>query len=150
MDRYKLLSWGAVILSVALLVLPRILPICTGVGAGGNPMKCHYAYEAEFIIALLAVIAAAAALVLRTSEARLWNCFVLLLLGISVIVLPQPWVIGICPHGGACAKTTFFTTIGGGLLTLISATGVWLNWPNRGNHTISRNDTNHSEGESKH
>lgn len=131
MDRYKFLSWGALAVSVILLVLPRIVPICTGVGAGGSPMRCHYAFQAEFIVALLAVILAAASLVLKTQEARLWNSFVLLLLGIAIAVLPQPWVIGICPHGGACAKTTFFTTIGGGLLTLLSATGVWLNRQNR-------------------
>ncbi|HBS57959.1 MAG TPA: DUF4418 domain-containing protein [Firmicutes bacterium] len=127
MDRYKLLSWSAVIVSIALLLLPRIVPICTGLGAGGSPMQCHYAYQAVFVVTLLAVIQAAAFLVLRTAEARLLNGFVLLLLGITIIVLPQSWAIGICPHGGACAKTTFFLTLGGGLLVLLSAATVWLN-----------------------
>ena len=117
MNRYKALSWIALIVSIVLLILPRIIPICNGHTHDGAPMLCHYAYQAEFIITLLAVILSASLFVLRTAEARLLTGFVILLLGISIIVLPQPWAIGICENG-ACAKTTFFAIIGGSILGL--------------------------------
>jgi len=117
MNRYKILSWIALIISIVLLILPRIIPICDGHTHDGGPMQCHYAYQAEFIITLLAVILSASLLVLRTAEARILASFIIVLLGITVIVLPQPWAIGICENG-ACAKTTFFAIIGGSILTI--------------------------------
>ncbi len=129
MDRYKIGSWFALIISIILLILPRILPICTGLADGTEPMQCHYAYQAEFIITLLAVILSGSLLVLRTAEARLLAGFVVFLLGIIVIVIPQPWAIGICPHlSSPCHKTTFFEIIGGGLLALAGAFIVFLNY----------------------
>lgn len=126
MTGYKTLSWSAILLSAILLVLPRVIPICNGVSAEGNPMQCHYAYQAEFLISLLALIVAAALLVLKTAEARTLSGFILLLLGVIVAILPQPWAIGICVHGGACSKTAFFSTIIGSLLGLTGALLVWL------------------------
>jgi len=117
MNRYKILSWAAFVISIVLLILPRIIPICTGIMGNGNPMHCHYAYQAEFIVTLLAVILSASLFVLRTHEARLLASFVAFLLGIIVIILPQPWAIGICENG-ACLKTTFFETIGGSILAI--------------------------------
>lgn len=129
MDRYKVVSWFAVIISIVLLILPRILPVCTGLANGTQPMQCHYAYQAEFIIALLAVLLSGSLFVLRTSEGRLLAGFVIFLLGIIVIVLPQPWAIGICPHmSSPCHKTTFFETIGGALIALAGAFIVFLNY----------------------
>ena len=117
MNRYKIVSWIALFISISLLLLPKYVPICTGHTGDGNPMQCHYTYQAEFIITLLAIILSASLLVLRTTEARLLTSFVVFLLGIIVIILPQPWVIGICENG-ACLKTTFFTTIGGSILAI--------------------------------
>ncbi|SDF24821.1 DUF4418 family protein [Sporomusa acidovorans] len=131
MKAYKLLSWSAILLSVILLLLPRLIPICTGLAADNSPMRCHYAYQAEFIVALLAFILAGSLLVLRRAEARILSGFLILLVSIIVIILPQPWAIGICLHGGACAKTTFFITIAGSLLGLVGAAIVWLTWTNR-------------------
>lgn len=128
MDRYKIAAWVAVIISLVLLILPRVVPICPGLGGDGSPMRCHYAYQAEFIVTLLAVILAGSLLVVRTAEARLLNGFVVCLLGAGIIVLLQPWAVGICPHGGACHKTAFFTTIGGGLLALAGAFIAWLSY----------------------
>lgn len=126
MTGYKTLSWSAILLSAILLVLPRIIPICNGVSAEGNPMQCHYAYQAEFLISLPALIVAAALLVLKTAEARTLSGFILFMLGIIIAVLPQPWAVGICVHGGACSKTAFFSTIIGSLLGLTGALLVWL------------------------
>ncbi|MBP2625492.1 MAG: hypothetical protein H6Q68_203 [Firmicutes bacterium] len=117
MNRYKILSWIALIISVSLLILPRFVSICTGHTGNGSPMQCHYAYQAEFIITLLAVILSASLLVLRTTEGRLLASFIVLLLGITVIILPKSWAIGICENG-ACLKTASFTTIGGSILAI--------------------------------
>ncbi|WP_094603212.1 hypothetical protein SPSIL_012160 [Sporomusa silvacetica DSM 10669] len=125
MTKYKLFSWSALLAAIVLLILPRLIPICNGLMKNGSPMSCHYTYQAEFIFALLAVILASALFVLRTEEARLLTGFILLLLGIIVIVLPQPWASGICQAGG-CMKTAFFSNIGGGWLALSGAGIVWL------------------------
>ncbi|QDR79360.1 DUF4418 family protein [Sporomusa termitida] len=127
MTKYKFFSWSAILLSVLLLVLPRLIPICNGLMQNGSPMHCHYTYQAEFVIALLALILASALLVLRTDEARLLSGFVILLLGITVVILPQTWALGICEAGG-CQKTAFFSAIGGSLLALAGAGIVWLTW----------------------
>lgn len=121
MKAYKALAWSAIIISLVLLILPRVIPICTGLVGAGSPMRCHYAYQAEFLVTLLALILAVSLLVLRTNEAQALSGFVILLLGIVIVILPLPWVIGICSHGGACLKTAFFTTIGGSLFSLTGA-----------------------------
>lgn len=126
MARSNVIGGAAVAISAVLLVLPRIFPVCTGLGTGGKPMVCHYTFQAEFIIGLLALIVSASLFVLRTAEARQWSGFLLVLLGISAAVLPQAWAIGLCPHAsGACHKTAFFINIGGFLLAL---TGGWAAW----------------------
>jgi hypothetical protein len=122
------MAWIALGISFALIILPRLVPICTGLAAGGNPMRCHYAYQAEFLVTLLALLIAGSLFVLRTAEAKLFTGFVLLLLGIIIAVLPQPWAIGTCFRGMACGKTSLFTVAGGGLLTLTGAIIVWLNY----------------------
>lgn len=125
MKGYKALAWSAILNSLVLLILPRVIPICTGLAGTGSPMRCHYAYQAEFLVTLLALILAVSLLVLRTTEAQALSGFVILLLGIIIVILPLPWVIGICTHGGACLKTAFFTTIGGSLLSLVGAVIIW-------------------------
>ena len=125
MSGYKTLSWSAILISAVLLVLPRAIPICTGLGHGGNPMQCHFAYQSEFIFSLLALIFSVALLVLKTTEARVLSGFLLLLLGIIIAILPQPWAIGICSHGGACTKTAFFSTVFGSFLSLVGALLIW-------------------------
>lgn len=127
MTAYKLLAWSAILLSALLLILPRLIPICTGLMKNGSPMACHYTYQAEFIVGLIALILAGALLVLRTDEARLLSGFVILLLGITVAILPQAWALGICEAGG-CQKTAFFSTAGGVLLALSGAGIVGLTW----------------------
>ena len=129
MDRYKIAAWFAVVISTILLILPRILPICNGLAGGTEPMQCHYAYQAEFIVTLLAVILSGSLLVLRTAEARLLAGFVIFLLGIVIVVIPQPWAIGICPHmSSPCHKTTFFETIGASLLIIAGGIITALNY----------------------
>jgi hypothetical protein len=128
---YKALAWSAILISLVLLVLPRGIPICTGLAGAGSPMRCHYAYQAEFLVTLLVLILAVSLLVSRTTEAQALSGFVILLAGIIIVILPLPWVIGICTHGGACLKTAFFTTIGGSLLSLAGAAIIWLTRKNK-------------------
>lgn len=128
MSHYRTLSWSALFISLVLLLLPRIVPICTGLASNTQPMLCHYTYQAEFLITVLAVILSGSLLVLSGTEARLVNSLVIFLLGMVILILPQPWAIGICPEAGACHKTTFFVTIGGALLTLAGALLLWINY----------------------
>lgn len=128
MARNKVMAGIAMAVSLILLILPRIIPICTGLAPGGSPMRCHYAYQAEFLVVLLAVVISGSLFVVRTAETRLFAGFVLLLLGIIIIVLPQSWAVGICFRGMACEKTTFFTVAGGGLLALTGAAVAWFSY----------------------
>lgn len=123
--RNKIMAWTAVALSAFLLLLPRIVPICTSLSAAGNPMKCHYAYQAEFVVTLLALLIAGSLLVLRTSEAGMLAGTLLFMLGIIILVLPQPWAVDSCFRGMACEKTKFFTFTGGILLSLAGAGIAW-------------------------
>ena len=123
---YKSAKWAALLISLSLLVLPRLIPICDGL-AGGKPMLCHYTYQAEFIVTLLAVIVAGSLFVLQTAEAKALAGVLLFLLGSSVIVLPQPWAIGLCAYG-SCSKTAFFSSIAGALLALAGAAAAWLSY----------------------
>lgn len=123
----KILGWIAVVTGFFLLVLPRVIPICTGLTAAGSPMRCHYTYQAEFLLTLIAVILAGALFVLKTAEARMMTGFTLALVAIVLALLPEPWVSGICANGG-CQKTAFFTAVGAGLLAITGAVIAWLNY----------------------
>lgn len=119
----------ALLSSLVLVVLPRIFPICTGL-MNGNPMHCHYAYQAEFLFAILAVILAGFLFVLKTSEARALTGLLLSFIAIIIIVLPQPWAIGICTQG-SCLKTAYFSTLIAALLAIIGIFIVFKNFRER-------------------
>ncbi|HMM21379.1 MAG TPA: DUF4418 family protein [Selenomonadales bacterium] len=123
----RISSWLAVAAGFFLLVLPRLIPICTGLTAAGSPMRCHYTYQAEFLLTLIAIILAGALLVLKTAEARMMTGFTLALVAIVLALLPEAWVSGICANG-ACQKTAFFTAAGAGLLAFAGAFIAWLNY----------------------
>ncbi|MDR3590534.1 MAG: DUF4418 family protein, partial [Negativicutes bacterium] len=98
----------------------------TGLTKTGSPMQCHFAFQAEFLITLLALILSGALLVLRTAEAKFLAGFVIFLLGLVIVIIPQPWALGLCEDGGACHRTGFFETIGGALLVLTGLGALWL------------------------
>jgi len=123
----KLLAWLVLLGSLFLLALPRLIPTCTGVAANGSPMLCHYTYQAEFLVALVATILAGALFALKTSEARLLAGFTLALLAVVLAVLPAAWASGICANG-ACGKTAFFTVAGAGVVALAAAVLAWINY----------------------
>jgi uncharacterized membrane protein len=119
----RLAALSALGLSFWLLVLPRVFPICSGLH-NGEPMPCYYTYQAEFILALLAVVVSGGLFFLKTGEGRAVSGFFLVLLGVSVVVLPRPWAVGLCLYG-SCVKTAFFSDISGLLLAAAGVAAVW-------------------------
>ncbi|MDR3348171.1 MAG: DUF4418 family protein [Acidaminococcales bacterium] len=119
---YKGLSAFSLLISLWLLAIARLFPICSGLG-NGRPMPCHYTYQAVFLFALLAAIASLGLFALRTDEAKAAAGFFVFAVGVFILALPQSWASGICAHGGSCAKTAFFSNIGAAAL---AASGAFL------------------------
>ena len=121
----KLFYWIALLTSLSLLVLPKFLPICEVV-AGKPPMRCFYTYQAEFILALLALIIAVGLFFAKEEETRKFIGFFLFLLGIIILILPESWALGLCSHGdSACHSTTHWITGASILLSLSGVASLW-------------------------
>lgn len=112
----KSLSAAAFLSSLWLLSVARVFPICSGLN-NGQPMPCHYTYQAVFLFALLAAIASLGLFVFRTSEAKAAAGFFIFAAGTLVLLLPQNWAMGICLYG-SCVKTSFFSNIGAAVLAV--------------------------------
>ena len=87
-------------LALALALTPRLVPPCghqieTAAGAF-VPMRCHWTFQIEFLLAVAALIVAGVLWIVRHAEARRIVGGVLALFGLLVIAVPQPWVVGIC------------------------------------------------------
>jgi hypothetical protein len=84
------------------------------------------------LLPYLADILAVGLFMLQTAEARLAVGLTILLIGVIVIALPQPWALGMCRHHAAACHRTFFSTaaVGGGLMI----TGAWIAWLSRSKH----------------
>jgi hypothetical protein len=100
--------------SLWLLAIARVFPICSGLN-NGQPMPCHYTYQAVFLFALLAAVASLGLFALRGDEAKATAGFFVFAAGAFILVLPQSWASGICAHG-SCIKTSFFSSIGAAAL----------------------------------
>jgi hypothetical protein len=121
----KLIYWVALLISLSLLLLPKLLPICEVV-AGKPPMRCFYTYQAEFLMALLAVIIASGLFFAKEAETKKFIGSFLFILGIIILILPEAWAIGLCSHGdSACHSTTHWIT---GASILLSLSGVASSW----------------------
>lgn len=121
MPYYKIASGLSLLTSITLILLPRIFPICNALGPNGLPMRCHYAFQAEFLLSLIAIIVSLGLFVVKTHEARVLSSLLLAFLGAGTALLPQPWLIGICAHAGSCHKTAFFAAIAGSVLIVAAA-----------------------------
>jgi hypothetical protein len=115
----KGLSAISLLTSLCLLAVARVCPICSGLNSG-QPMPCHYTYQAAFLFALLAAVASLGLFVLKTDEAQTLAGFFIFAAGAIILALPQNWALGICPHG-SCVKTAFFSNIGAAVLALSGA-----------------------------
>lgn len=117
----------AAVISLSLLIVPRIFPVGMLVAtASGSmiPMKGFYAIQAEFLIALAALLVAGSLLFLKGAEARQLSGLFLALLGAIVVLIPTPWVIGVCSDDNHL--TVIWTIIGGLLLILAGGLAAWL------------------------
>ena len=87
-------------LTLVLALTPRFVPPCTHqleTAAGAfMPMRCHWAFQIEFLLAVAALIVAGALWIVRHAEASRIVGVVLALFGLLVIAVTQSWVIGIC------------------------------------------------------
>ena len=121
----------AVVISLAQLFIPKIFPICQNMimtaSGGMNPMRCHYTYQAEFLVALSSLFVAVALYFVHGAEGRRLIGGFLSLLGAITLLLPQSWFIGICANPNEPCQVTYWWTVAGGFL-LVIAGGiiVWL------------------------
>lgn len=117
-------------MSFALLAIPRLAPICemamTAATGETSPMRCYYTYRAELLISLSALIVSGSLFFVRGAEGRRLSGLFLVLLGALAILLPQSWIIGICPKGDAPCHLTYAWTLAGGIILI--AIGTILAW----------------------
>lgn len=119
----KVTAGIAVLAALGLLVLPEVFPVCP---VEKSPMRCFYAYQAEFLVALLGVVVAVSLFFTKQAETQKLTYFFLLLIGIIALVLPANWAIGICGHGDSlCHITAAWTNSAAILLTLAGVAGIW-------------------------
>jgi hypothetical protein len=95
--------WLSLLVSAGLLVIPLVFPICP---VGAKPMRCYFAFQAEFLFALLALVSAVSLFFTREAETKRISGFFLLLLGIIIFVLSIQWGIGICGHSNSPCQLT--------------------------------------------
>jgi len=83
-------------LALALVLTPRFVPPCTPAVELAPPMRCHWTFQADFLLAVAALIVAGALWIVSHAEARRVVGGVLVLFGLLVIAVTQPWGIGLC------------------------------------------------------
>jgi hypothetical protein len=108
-------------LALALALTPRFVPPCTHqleTSAGVPvPMRCHWTFQIEFLLAAAVLIVAGALWLVRHAEARRIVGVVLALFGLLVITVTQPWVIGLCGNPEmACHHTAHWLWLWAALL----------------------------------
>jgi hypothetical protein len=87
-------------LALALAVTPRFVVPCahqiqTAAGAS-VPMRCHWTFQTEFLLALATLIVTVGLWAVRNPEARRAAGSALALFGLLVVAVSQSWVIGLC------------------------------------------------------
>ena len=90
----------AVGLALALAFTPRWVEPCTPTVETAAPMHCHWSFQADFLLAVAALIVAGALWVVDHPAARRIVGLGLVLLGGLIVAVTQPWGIGLCgnPH----------------------------------------------------
>ena len=89
-------------LAVTLLLSPLFVPPCDGT----MPMRCHWTFEVEWLLAVSVVGVAASLWFVRRVDARRVIGAVLAWFGVLVIAVTQSWVVGLCGHSEmACHHT---------------------------------------------
>ncbi|HWR39350.1 MAG TPA: DUF4418 family protein [Patescibacteria group bacterium] len=110
----------ALLASLALIAIPNSLPRCAG------NMRCNLAFNADLILALLALVVAIYSFYLTNNESRRLVGVLQALLGVGVIAVLQPGVIGLCASPHMHCHHTAPWLIGAGVV--LSASGLWQIW----------------------
>ncbi|MCE5284408.1 MAG: DUF4418 family protein [Pelosinus sp.] len=115
--------WLSLLSSASLIIIPFVFPICP---VGAKPMRCFFAFQAEFLLTLLAVVTALSLFFTKEKETKRVSGFFLSLIGILIFVLPFQWVIGICGHSDSpCHLTAALTR---GLSVVLILVGAFIAW----------------------
>ncbi len=125
--KLSIIAGIAAVISLSLLIIPRIFPVGMLMAtASGSmiPMDDFYTYQAEFLIALAALLVTGTLFFLKGAEARQLSGLFLVLLGAIIVLLPTSWVIGV--WSGDNHLTVAWTIIGGLLLILAGGLAAWL------------------------
>jgi len=115
-------------LSLALALTPRFVPPCTHqieTAAGAfTPMRCHWTFQIEFLLAVSVLIVAGALWVVRHAESRRIVGGALVLLAALVFSVTQTWAIGLCGNSEmACHQTAHWLWLWAALL---AADGIFI------------------------
>jgi hypothetical protein len=125
---WRITAGLAVAAGAGLLVIPSVQPACDGLVptamGGAVPMRCHFSYRVELVLAVASLLVALTLFPLAGREARRLGGFFLLILGTLAAVVPQPWIIGTCGGGTCHTGGTLFETVGV-LLAVVGLQAVW-------------------------
>ena len=110
----------ALLASLALVAIPNILPRCSG------NMRCNLAFNADLVLALLALVVAIYSFYIRENESRRLAGVLLALLGVGAISVLQPGVIGLCASPNMHCHHTAPWLVGAG--AVLSVSGLWQIW----------------------
>lgn len=114
--RWKIIGTIALVVTLALLFLPKVVPICTDMVAtamgGQMPMRCYYTFQAQSLFALTALLVSGTFFVVKSNDARKGIGFTLAVLGVMMLILPLSGVSGICRLDHMpCHNTAFWNRI---------------------------------------
>jgi Domain of unknown function (DUF4418) len=128
-DRHWKISAGlAVAAGATLLAIPSVQPACDGLVptamGGAVPMRCHFSYRVELLLAVACVLVALTLFLLSDREARRLGGFFLLILGTLAAVVSQPWIIGTCGGGTCHTGGAWFETVG----VFLAVVGLQATW----------------------
>jgi hypothetical protein len=103
-------------LAFALLLSPRFVAPCSGT----MPMRCHWTFEVEWLLAVSVLVVSGSLWIVRRAEARRVVGAVLAWFGLLVVAVTQSWVVGLCGHPDmACHHTAHWLWLwAGGLVAL--------------------------------
>ncbi|MCW2277706.1 DUF4418 family protein [Heliophilum fasciatum] len=130
-SRWNYFGYAAIFFSLALLVTPKIVPICRELvitqSGSAIPMRCHYAYQAAFLISLFALLIAGSLLVVKEQVGQRILGLLLAISGLVIFLIPQSWLIGICGKSTMdCHHTVGWMYLWAGLLGVTGLISTWL------------------------
>jgi len=133
--RHLLVNVLALGFALALVASPSLVPPC-GHGSAMAPMRCHWTFQVELLLAGTAVLTAISLWIVRQQQARTVVGFALVGLGGLVVAVSQQWVVGLCGNSAmACHQTAHWLWLWAGLLAVVGV-GVGL----RGRGPAGRSD----------